>query len=234
MQVARRPALKRKRTTQAVVLLPNKRSRPSFARKQGFSAGRKIGPEWKDVTVTGSPTKASGSGTWSTVTLINGCAYGTQPTEHVGRRTTMKNILMRYTIGIATPTSASVLAPLRIIVFYDHDPSGTVPLITDVLSADSINGLNNRSNGDRFDILKDIYVEKEQGFECGVEGAFAYNDHFFIKLDNLECVFNTGSTGGIADIQTGAIFVAYCTTANTVAVGGSRMDFISRVKFTDA
>lgn len=208
-----------------------------MATQIGAVAGRRTTLERKDITVTGAPTIATGTGTWSTVTLVNPSAYGAAAGQHVGRRTTLKSLTMRYTIGIAAPTSASVLAPLRILVFYDHDPSGVSPVITDVLSANSINALQNLDNSDRFIILKDIYVEEDSGFEVTNASAFAYNKHFHLKLGGgrgLECVFNAGSAGTIADIQTGAIFVAYCTTANTVAVGGSRMDFISRVRFTDA
>lgn len=211
----------------------------SIAEKIGASNNAGLVPERKEVTASTNLAIASAAATWSTPVLLNGMTYGTgEANNHVGRKVTLKSLAVRYILGPngAFAAATSVMPPCRMMIYYDHAPSGAAAAITDVLNANSINGHVNLNNKDRFLILYDRIITDEAGYETAFNNAFSIAGKINLKLGGklgLEQIFNSGNAGTIADINVGSIYIAFCTTGNVNFGTGARVDFSSRIRFTD-
>jgi len=190
---------------------PAKRPRQDFAHQIGAVAVAGAA-EKKNLDI--GPTALASAGTaWSAVTLVNGIAQGSTANTRIGRRVTLTKFFIRWN---ATATAACS----RFIVVYDHAPNGALPVITDILTVDSINGVNNLVNNDRFMILHDEHINY-QASGLPTSGKWVY------KGKPLQMVYTNAATGVIADINVGAIYVITCGTAATT------LNFLSRVRYTD-
>lgn len=202
-------------STEVVVDRPFKRSRPTFARQIGAAAGPSK-PELKDITTAFTLT----SGTpvaWSTLQHVNPIPQGTTASSRVGRKLVLKSIAARFVVNPGAGNAC------RWMIVYDHAPNGALPLITDVLSADSINGHVNLTNSDRFMILHDEYINQ---FTTGNTWSNKYYRKFTDQ--GLQSQWTTATTGTIADVVTGAI---YCLSITSAAAG--TFSSTVRVRFTD-
>lgn len=219
---------------------PFKKPRVSNMQKRidavGAAPQRINGPEFKNTDVSNAMTIPTATSSWSNLILLNGIDQGAGNSQRVGRRVTVKSILVRYNFGLPSPTATSQLAAVRLMIFYDKQPQGATPLITDVLDTASINSLTNLANSDRFVILRDWYLDnpKEFGYRPDLSGTFSVAGKEFIALpgNGLDEQFS-GTGGTISSIATGAIYFGFVTTAATVNTSGSRIDFVSRVRYTD-
>lgn len=163
-------------------------------------------------------------------TLINGCAQGTDATQHIGRQTTMKSLYWLWE-GAVSPTSVGA-CPARLVIFYDKESEGAAPTIaagvqTDAFNQDNITAQNNLNNRDRFIILVDEVVE------CtGTGGPQAFMRKGYRKVA-LPCVFNASAASTIAAINTGGVFaVTWGTTQIATAPITSTLQ--TRIRFEDA
>lgn len=194
-------------------------------------------PELKNVDVTSSISIPSATGTFGTPVLLNGIDNGAGNSQRVGRKVALKSLLLRWVFALPSATLANgQLGPIRMLIFYDKNPDGLIPGITDVLDTSSIIGLNNLGNSDRFIILMDKVVDQTTlGFRPDFAGSFSFAGKEFIKFPGtgLEMQFiGTGPT--IASIGCGAIYYSFVTTAGTINAGNfSRIDFQSRIRYTD-
>lgn len=219
---------------------PFKKPRVSNLQKRidavGAAPTKLNGPEFKNTDVSNAMTIPTATGSWSNLILLNGIDQGAGNSQRVGRRVTIKSLLIRYNFGLPSPTATSALAAVRCILFYDKAPQGATPLITDVLDTASINGLTNLTNTDRFVILRDWYLDnpKEFGYRPDLSGAFSVAGKEYIQMpgNGLEEQFS-GTGGTISSIAVGSIYFGFVTTAATVNTTGSRIDFQSRIRYTD-
>lgn len=233
------PRKKLKRTTsqafisvpQGSALVPVPKSLP-FKRRSGFQAAlRNVGaptsggPEWKNSDSSANIAIAA-TKYWAPITLINGMQYGTSPTQHIGRKIAMRKLVLRM---LYVPSAN--LGTIRVCVFYDNNPNGAAPAITDLLTQDLPYAMANLSNSDRFLILYDGHPYEE----CGVQ-SLSGSGNLFKKIlkwnPPLHTQFNTGSAGTIADIQTGALFITYAASTTAAQNTGS-FTYYSRLRFTD-
>lgn len=179
--------------------------------------------ELKDITQLNSsliPLAAT-----NVVTLLNGVAQGTTATTRLGRRITMKSLLLKGTVTLAA-TSAGA-SPLRFLVVYDSQTNGTAPAATDVLLADNNISPMNLSNSRRFKTLCDINIP------CiGTQGPQCVSFDRYIKL-NLPVEFNTGSAGTVGDIQTGSIYLLSSQANSIITAAPSESSIYSRIRFLD-
>lgn len=189
---------------------PFKRPRTDFAKQIGAVAVANA-PEQKNVDV--QSTLGSAGGAWSTVTLLNGVAQGTSANTRIGRKVTITKLLLRWTCHASSSST-------RFMVVYDHAPNGALPLITDILTLDQINGVNNLVNNDRFMILHDEYVNY-QASALPVSGKWVY------KGKPLQMIYTNSTGGGISDIVVGAVYVMCVGSATTT------WNSVSRTRFTD-
>lgn len=224
MDVNKRPR-KRTKTVEATVAIPANaqfrppRPQPSFARQIGAVAAPSA-PERKNIDVTTTITGGA-AGIWSAVTLLNQIAQGATANQRIGRRVVLKSLLLRYNLA---PSSTNNYG--RVLVVYDHAPNGALPVITDILTVDQINGPNNLINNDRFMVLHDEYLCNPASINARICGKW------YLKLGpggvGLQNQWTNATTGTIADITTGAIYIMTCDPSST-----NSLAFTARIRFTD-
>lgn len=209
----------RKRPQQQVVTTtverPFKQPRPSFARQIGAVASS-TAPEKKNFDLAGTLTGA-GAGQWSPVTLINGIAQGNTANTRIGRRLTLTSMTVRWT------TTGAFSGTGRWMIIYDHAPNGALPLITDILTVDTVNGFMNLINNDRFMVIHDEYINN-----FNTAGAATMCGKWNYNRQPLQNQWTNAATGTIADITTGAVYILACSP--NVITG---VVFGSRIRFTD-
>jgi len=194
--------------------------RPFKRPRTDFSMARQIGavaqpmtPEKKNFDLSASIQGAAAT-TWSAVTLINGIAQGATANTRIGRRLTLKSVQYRASFALS-------VGPVRVLVVYDHAPNGALPAITDIVTVNDFQAPMNLINNDRFMVLHDNILHP-----AAVDVALG--EKWFKKLNpNLQNQWTNAATGTIADITTGAIYIA---TVSTTQVA---MTFTTRVRFTD-
>lgn len=181
--------------------------------------------------------------------LLNAPIRGTDLQNRIARKIYMKSVQFRGFITSLGTTSLDV-DYLRLILFYDANPNGGTPLITDLLQPSATGPVTsyvshvNLDNRQRFSVLREWYwvmgnaagANGGQGVATGQttiqdgQQKLCFNE--FIKLKGLETTFNIGGAGTIADINEGALFLC----ALCYGVGGSAnwtMLLDSRLRFYD-
>jgi len=176
------------------------------------------GDELKTIDIAAGVFEFSSTGT---ITLINGIAQGTDFTNRVGRKFNMKSILIRGRISVgATPTGAT----WRLMLIYDKQTNGEAPVITDIIDAIGMSGVQNLSNRDRFVVIMD----KAGWVEATTKITMPFKKY---KRCNLE-VINGGTGATVGSIQTGALWlisVGNLAAGATAPVGA----LTTRVRFKD-
>jgi len=157
-------------------------------------------------------------------TLLNGLSPGSDASSRIGRKVTIKSLLVRWswTLGAMSVGGSSV----RILIVYDKQSNATAPGITDILLTDDFLSQNNLSNRDRFVTLCDMITDPiATGANYSVSGVI------YKKL-NLETMFNAGVAGTIGDITSGSI---YCFQAANSSITTASGDFRAkaRIRYTD-
>lgn len=187
----------------------------------------------KKLVDTASATYACD--TTGSVTLINGCAQGTDFTNRIGRKYTNVTVQLE---GIVQPQDTTTNAnKYRIMLVYDAQPNGALPAVTDVLTAATSNSFMNLNNRDRFKVLCDVNgvvgpltVDTTATQAVGYSDMAQANVRVFKKV-NLETICDgTGAT--VADIQSGSIFLL--TVGSGTAGAASNFVGACRVRFIDA
>ena len=206
-----------------------KRTVPLKYRTGGFYSGLGRQDELKtaDLAVASYACDTTGS-----ITLLNGVATGTDFTDRVGRKTTMKSVYVCGLLESQDGTGGDNLT--RVMIVYDSQPNGAIAVMTDILktadSRDQIN-LNNR---DRFQILYDtvqpLAEENISTATLTVAGSPSVGMiKKYIKLNHE--VLYAGTTAAIASIQTGALLLV--TVGNKGVNAGHKLTGSTRVRFTD-
>lgn len=213
MNVSVRP--KKSKPQQANQEFSRKRPRiEPFARQIGAVASSNA-PEAKNLDQAMALNPAAAF-QWSALTLLNPIPQGNNAVTRIGRRVTITKIVIRWRLG-------GVYA--RFAVIYDHAPNGVLPAITDIFTINDVNGVNNLNNNDRFMILHDEYINSTNGQSSNADsmaGKWVYKG---LPLQNQ---WTNAVTGTIADITTGAIYVAVATTSSS-----SIWTAYARVRYTD-
>jgi len=162
--------------------------------------------------------------TFSAGTLLNGLANGSDASTRIGRKITIKSLLVRWTASLAATSTGG--SPVRILIVYDKQANATAPAITDILLSDSFQSQNNLSNRDRFVTLSDVITEP-----ISAGNNFSVSDVIYKKL-NLETMYNAGSAGTIGDITSGSIYLFQSQNAHITTASGT---FLAncRVRYTD-
>lgn len=141
------------------------------------------------------------------ITLINGIAAGSDFNQRIGRKITIKTVQIRGHLLHQTATASNTLA--RVLVVYDSQPNGTTPSSTDILTSGSSQSFMNLNNRDRFRVISDSTFslgDRNITATQAVQGSPSTALINVYKRVDLPVIFD-GVTGGIGDIQTGAIWV---------------------------
>lgn len=161
---------------------------------------------------------------FATNRLLNTIANGTDASSRIGRKITIKSLLVRFSVSLqATSTGGS---PVRILVVYDKQANAVAPAITDILLTDAFTSQNNLSNRDRFVTIFDNITQPVSVGDCYQVAGNLY------KSLNLETVYNAGTDATIGSITSGSIYL-FTAQANGVAVAPLNVLFKTRVRYSD-
>lgn len=204
-------------------------------------------PEVKGVDVPLTSSKFNSTGIF---TLLNATVPGASEQNRIGRKVSMKSLMIRGWVRYDQAGTTPGDDLLRCIVFYDRQPNGAAPVIADVLqdtdqagtATTSITSNINLSNADRFKILRDWFWSvphivsiaggATQDGQITDEGAKEFSFKTFIKLNGMEAHYNAGTAGTIADITTGALYLV-TFGARASADAQYKLSFGARVRYLD-
>lgn len=193
----------------------------------GGWASPSLGGELKFKDTNLSYVFPSGSTVFSAATLLNGIAPGSDATSRIGRKVTIKSLLLRWTTGFTAAANAPDADGgfnTRILVVYDKQPNANTAAITDVLKEDFFSSVTNLDNRDRFVILMDKITPP-----ASMGGDLQTSGKKFIRLNNEE-VFNAGTAGTIGDITTGSILLFVAQSGGGTYSTGNAMGFNGRAR----
>lgn len=160
---------------------------------------------------------------WGVGVQLNVILQGNGATLRVGRRVTMTSLLIRYNV---LRTGANGPSQCRIVVVYDRQPTGAMPIATDVFAADYMVSPLNLFNSERFSVIMDEMTDSMQSSSLNVSGMR------FRKF-SLPAMF--GSTGGdLASLKTGGIYLFAANNGDQAGAATLTIDIASRVRYTDA
>lgn len=183
--------------------------------------------EVKQIDLAGSATLAyTSTGTWTTAgrILLNPLQQGTTAETRIGRKITLKDVLIR--MFITRHSSDTKGAFYRIVVFYDRKPAGAAPSATTIFDVDTILSPLNRGNAGRFSILFDETVEMDEQTDFKTR-------KIYIPLTRTPVTdYGLGNAGTIADISKGALYL--WVNGEGLDTADSSYTYNSRVKYTDA
>lgn len=145
---------------------------------------------------------------------------GSDYTNRIGRKTLIKSVYIRGIVtceladktGGASMLGVSPAQLARMIIFADMQPNGAAPAVTDLLkTADPTDQLN-LNNRDRFRIYcdKQFAINAYAYSTTATQAVASLSNSFAIKKFkklNLETIYNSGTAGTIADIQSGALYM---------------------------
>lgn len=186
-------------------------------------------PELKTID-SGSvgPTNFSTAGA---VLLLNGVAQGDDYTNRIGRKITMKSILMRFSVFSQATDNLQTGDILRVMIVYDNQSNGVAPTVANILQTASWDSPQNLDNRDRFLVLADkVFNRPAAIYAAGVitaGQAGAASRKIYRKI-SLQTQFNgTGATVG--SIAGGSVYML------TISAYGAQYDYYSncRIRFTD-
>lgn len=184
-----------------------------------------------DVSVSAGDITSS-----ARVTLLSGVAQGTDYTNRIGRKIMFKSMLLRW-VGLPKVV-ASGSDPdgdvVRILCVQDLQSNGSAITASDVLQTASVIAPMNLNNRDRFKVLFDKTVTTnawQYSAGSAINGG-SPGGKFFKKYKRLFGPQIFGNTsGGFADITSGAIWLLEIGTQATVSIQGQ---WYSRIRFSDA
>lgn len=181
--------------------------------------------------------------TTGSFTLLCVPQLGTDYTNRIGRKINLRSVYIRgqiFTELGTVPSAGSQGSQFgRMIIFYDKQPNGAAPAVTDLLVSASPSAQLNLNNRDRFEILADkTWVFDPYFFSTTATQSYGsasrqiYAIKKYKKLGNRDVIFG-GNAGTIADINTGALYMFFI--GDQAAAGDDLNAIVStRVRFDDS
>lgn len=218
----RRQKMKRKNPSTA------KTSKPKRQKTSGGSLLQQpntatYGPEKKNIDTSQTITLGIASDNFTVSSLLLGVAQGTTEGNRIGRKTTAKSFLMRWSAQFTATTTLG--CNIRYKVVYDKQPNGAAPAVTAILVTDSYFSHNQLSNTDRFITLVDEITPP-----LAVGTAFSVSGTVYRKL-GLETIWASAG-GAIANIQTGSFYMIVAQSG-FAAVAAPTFQYTARIRYTD-
>lgn len=198
---------------------------------RGFRFPMKGELKFAEVDSTGAiafGVPATGATGALSIVLLNGLSLGTAAQTRVGRKINMRSIMMRaYFNAAATTTSGFV----RVMLVYDRQANGTAPTAADILAQGGtpfITSINNLDNRERFLVIHDKTRYLSAGSAVSDTNAIYYKKY---KRLALETTYNSGSSGTVGDINTGAMYLVVFTSCGIANVNAR---ITTRIRFSDS
>lgn len=165
--------------------------------------------------------------TTASITCVNALPTSTSASGKIGRRILMKSLQIRAHFEREDYNTATEKS-IRLMVIYDRQANGTLPIMNDILTATTMVAMRNMSNVGRFYCLMDELYS----VTSGNGGNPAQTVTKFLKF-NLPVYYNGGTAGTIADIQTGSLLVIYFSDY-AAGVDDVNCAMEVRLRFTDS
>ncbi len=199
------------------------------AQRAAWSVGPRALPgELKFTDVSGTATLAIAGGSWTTpgpTFLLNGLTPDSTATGRIGRKVTLKSLLLRAELRLASTSTQGGYG--RYLVVLDKQANGAAPGVTDILLADAMQSPMNISNSNRFKILAEGYFS-----EVTAQGNYTSEGLEVYKKLEVPVQFNAGTAGTIADIATGSVYVLFAQNG-TIGTAAPTVVWRSRLRYTD-
>lgn len=155
---------------------------------------------------------------------LNAMNQGTEVYQRVGRKCYCKSLHFRGQFQAVNAGATEEVG--RLLIVYDSQPNAAFPAIATLLqdanvgAATTINSSVNIAERERFLILRDkIYLlpatAANNAFTPSDTLLNSLNVNEFIKLKNIESVYNGTNGGTIADITSGAILMVMAGDATS-------------------
>jgi len=189
------------------------------------------------LTLVNVPTIAN-----SQVVLLNSIAQGTDYTTRIGRLARMTSVQIAMKIWIAPGSnSANNFVGIRAMLYCDRQPNGAEPtVIGDVLTtvtgaSSSHMEFKNLTNRDRFVIIKNRhwnFYPWNTGavMDEGISGTKGFVTWDFYKKLKIDKTVYSGTSAGITNISTCALYIAVWATVDNIVQSQTRY----RVRFVDS
>lgn len=170
------------------------------------------------------------------ITLLNEVPQGAGVSERVGKKITLKSLQFR---GRALNNSDAVINDVAVVIVYDKRPTGSLPSLTDIFNQANTYSLNKDDNSGRFRILKRWDASLAGNTSPDASGDYAsltettgVTCDFFLPIQMLPTTYKSAGTGGIGDIEEGAL---YLVTLGSTSPGSSAAQLMgtTRVRFID-
>lgn len=227
---SRRIARSRQLVNRAAQLLRNRMGTTTRApmRNGGWYGGYRRGEELKTIDTEGyNNTTSTGA-----VYLLSGVAQGTDYTNRIGRKISMKSLLIRFSLNPNAGQTSAVGDFVRILIVYDSQSNGSAPGVTDILQTANYLSPMNLNNRDRFKVLHERLIPMNPTvYTTGaLTGGNPQNKSYEIyKRMFLDEVFSN-TTNLISSITSGSVYLLIIAAAAT-ATG---LGYNSRIRFSDS
>lgn len=177
--------------------------------------------KWNDSLATGSAINTE------LFVLLNGIANASGENGRIGNLINIKRIFINLNFDISTATITN--NTFRILLFYDFQPTGITPSVSEILqstatSKQAILSLNNLHNSYRFFLIFNHYITMVKGTEtekCLVKLPFDDVD--------LRVVYN-GIGGTISSISNGSLYMLLLAENSD---SNNLVDYHCRIRFSD-
>lgn len=132
--------------------------------------------------------------------LLNNVGPGASVLERVGKKISLKSLQFR---GLIQNGPTAVYNKAALLIIYDKRPGEALPLISAILMEANSLAMNNDDNSGRFRTLlrKDLILSGPRGAPYGVQPA-----DFYLDLKGAPTVYKSTGTGGMGDIEQGALY----------------------------
>lgn len=205
--------------------LSGKSRREALAAQRQISHGYPMGAikeEFKSIDVAPGTSVLDTTGA---VTLLDGCARGSDINERVGREILLRSVELKM-VAKATATTGTDQTG-RVLLIYDRQCNGVAPGITDILDSINVVAMKNLDNRKRFKILMDWCVDLSAAGQNGSERSKT----FYRKLRH-PVSYNSGTAGSVADIISGGLFLI-TLGSNVAGTTAGSLNVSTRVRYTD-
>lgn len=166
-----------------------------------------------------------------TLTALNLVATGSDFTQRIGRRITIKTVQLEGMLGPVDSTTN--MTKVQMWLVYDSQPNGVLPAITDFMSQSRADAFLNLNNRDRFKVLWNLSTTLGGNNNIATQPyqAPAVANVSVYKKCSLPVVYD-GAGATMADVQTGAVYLI--CLGNQIAGTGAAFTGSTRIRFVDA
>jgi len=186
------------------------------------------------------------------IDVLNLIQVGSAQYNRVGKVIQMQSVRLfgtiTFSLGPVATTSDLIISPLRVALVYDKQPSGVLPIFSDIFGSIGQTGTEgstvydklNLDNTGRFKVIRDWIIKPIPGV-ISTQGttnlnATSYFMDEFVKLKKLKTNFSaTSNPAVIGDISSGGLYVVMRSNTSTASTcqWTCNADFKTRLRYTD-